>query len=1293
MNERKNVATTSTPPLPTGRLPKVHYKALSILITICFCVAWAGPVRDLINRRLWPRPDAGVRDAYAFIALAYTPSPATADIGNKASFQMDKHIDALTANGYVPVTLADVVDLLLRGTPLPRKAILLTVEGRNLKLLRHARRAVQRGGWHGVAFFDTDTLAGRAHGTSDWKSVRDLEKSGDWDIGLQGNQAGLTVPSGAGGEQSRFLAGRRWIQRENRLETDTEFENRLYNDYDTARTLAAANLSHLPEAFGYPDGDFGQYARTDALPLRVNLAAASRFETAFTRGSIGRNTMFTDRRRINRLAVDPSWSPSELLDAVKAADREIETVADVDLTRRATGWITDWGQAAMSAGGMELSDAGGSGGARVWLNGSDVRRDFSATLDFRLQRGKAMFYARAERDCSAYLLIEFDSDGNAVLKQKSVLQDPPVMLAETRTGIRPGRLHHLAIFMRDSNINVSVDNLPVFNTHEQTIGMKTTGMIGVAVATEAADKGAAMTFDNVVLQPRRSTLASWDFDDSNNAYVLKWIQSHGSRLTEISPPLAWLQHAAPATRQDEPELIYRQLARIYNLRLTPCIRISSDKELESWSPVSLAGTLNDLDCDGLYVNFEQYDNFQISLLETWLRQTGKMLSGAGRPVLVRLPRVLERLTAVYSLLALIPSVEIVTDANAQVPLTSVQAKQIYEETITPPTPDEISALPPTYTIEEIRSDDPKKTTDMQIRELIDAGESALRQGIYERAIAAFSEWHRLAPASPVPPRRIGDALVSLGYHDEASGFYRQSLNVDPGQIELATRFSKLLLDTGRKTEARSILNTYARLFPDNDDVLLAQAEWLYRENRIDEAAERVDRILRLNPDHFEATLFSLRLADDEVSQTAAIERLMSITHTGEEQLNLVSAIWNNDLLTYQNAHLFIAAMDKIATENKDPRIQELIARMEPLTTTISDDFALRPSLSQDWQVEGADTTIRDGQLTLQAAPSRNEFSVRLLRSERWRDSFIEASLKHIKGGFWLYGRRSRDHLVRFGFDDAGDRLNIQIWKGKNNNVIASRFIPWSFPEEGCTLRLEIRGKAVRGLVNGKAVFDVPLPLPDDFGLGWTAVAAHSGERGAAEATVGHLASGPIPMRIALTAGSPAENDQDRQSENLHRLTSVLTDVSPDWFSIDSSGSWNSVVNEESNFFKLFARYYRLRLTPVVRVSHGAAVTADDIITVCRTHGLDGVILWFETLPGQAWFETMDRELNTPGIDVVAISSSGVSGTETIRGIAASRSLFKAYGSSVPLVITDAVGSESDAALDAAKSHDPVIFRF
>jgi hypothetical protein len=384
---------------------------------------------------------------------------------------------------------------------------------------------------------------------------------------------------------------------------------------------------------------------------------------------------------------------------------------------------------------------------------------------------------------------------------------------------------------------------------------------------------------------------------------------------------------------------------------------------------------------------------------------------------------------------------------------------------------------------------------------------------------------------------------------------------------------------------------------------------------------------------------------------------------------LANAVWQYDLLTLPDSHLLVTMLEDIASKNKDPRVQDIVSKLRPRVDTITEAFDASNGLSDAWQIDGASASVIDTELTIRANPSREEFTVRLLRSERWRDSFIEADISDVKGGFWLYARRSRNHLIRFGFDSGEDRIYLQAWKGKNNEIVLNQFIPWAKPSGNTTIRLEVRGNGIVASIDGKDAFDVPLAMPSDFGLGWAAFSVHSRERGEGSVTLSRLQSGPLPVRLALLPPAPAVENANAELETLQQQLGSVTDFSPDWFAIDESGNWSSQSSIDDDFFRLYSRYYRIRLVPTVRVAAGAEVLPEDILTVTRTHNFDGLVLLFESMPKEDWFERMDRELGSPGLDLLAVAFDDLSKEGSMRGIAASRTLFQGAGiiEGVPVV--------------------------
>ena len=1245
-------------------------RLLYALIAICVCIAWASPVKHAFEKRMWPLAKTGPRDAYEFVSLAYVDNeddtPAT------AATRLDEHLDALSANGYAPITLEDARGLIHQGSPVPSKSVLLTVDTHRKAIAAEARRILREHGWSAVLFVDTQPIENGQKGAMGWPYLKALADSENWEISVQGHSGAQTVDTTPDHKVGHFTTALRWLPDAKRQETPAEFQSRIVQDHQTCRMLAEKYFGKPSLAYAYPFGDFGQHTHPEDYAGHVNLAAATSFyDLSFICGSIGMNTMFSDPTRVNRMRVQHDWTAADLLTALGVDAEGVETIEDVDFVRRNPGWISDWGDIAHVDSGIRIAASPDTQGARAWMAGSDLRKDLSATVRLTIEEGDVAIYIRAAVDDSAYVLLQLTPTGEASVRQKVSWEAPIVTLAKTVAPIRKGKQHKFDIFVRGEHFDALIDGNPIFAQSITLSGTSTAGRMGIGTADNTQGKASVLISDAVV-QSRKSTLASWDMGIEYEPYIMDWLHRHAGRLTELSPPWNQLQDATTQLRAPDAVSVYRRLTKMYHLRLTPKIDISTAEDLLDWSPRRLAERVGEFDCEGIYINFQHHTSLSVAPLENWLRQASKMLSGFGRPLLVRLPPMLERLAAVNALIAVIPSVEIVTGMETQLPLTSANAQPIREETIGSPQGDVLGALPVAFAIADQPGEDEASTVDARIKQLRDKAESAFHRGAYEKAISTFSEWHQLEPTTPRPLTRIGDSLISLGYHDEAVGFFHQSLSLAPGQVDLAVRQAKLLTNLNRKESAKDLLNAYARLFPDNTDILFAQAEWLYKQDRSAEARKRIERILLLDKENFDASLFLLRLASDESSRVRAVDRLMALSTTPERHYDLANAVWQYDLLTLPDSHLLVTMLQDIAAVNKDPRVQAIINKLRPRTEAISEAFEQGKGLSEAWEIEGASASTKDGKLTLQATPAREEFTVRLLRSERWRDSFVEAEVTDISGGFWLYARRSRNHLVRFGFDAEANRIYLQAWKGKNNDVVLNQFIPWSKPDGTVTLRVEVRGNGITASIDGNPAFDVPLAIPGDFGLGWAAFAVHSRNRGKGSVTLSRLSSGPLPVRLALLPPSPSVDDADDELKHLRQQLGSITDFSPDWFAIDASGSWSSQAGVDDDFFRLFSRYYRIRLVPTVRVAHGAKVLPEDILTVTRTHNFDGLVLLFETMPPESWFERMDRELGSPGLDLLAVAFDDLSDVASMRGIAASRTLFQGAGiiEDVPVIDAD-----------------------
>jgi len=1223
----------------TAKPRKHHSKGVLILygiIVFSLLSAWLLPLGMRTIERLRPTATVSPRTEFAFTALAYSDAD-----GGLTREVFTRHLEALTANGFNPVTLEDVRQLVMEGRALPAKAVLLTVDDELRSTVSRLRPALRRHGWNAVLCVASGPVEDGRGGALNWNRMRRMARSDRWEIASRGHSGNAMAElADAADEATEVLAALR---------------TRVAEDVTRSMRAFAHNLGHAPTAFAFPEGQFGQLA---AHPEQATSAAMDAvtpaFRLAFTAGETGLNTVFSDPYRINRLQVDPGWSSRELLDRLDRDFGAPDRIEDLDRRLRRSGWVLDRGRIARATDGLRLATGPHGGVAQAWLAGSNLRTDFTATLYLTAREGDVHILLRANPRTGTLVECRLAEDGRATIIQRTHAGRPPAMLADASTPYRPGQEHRIDIAIQGPWLDVRIDGMPAFPDRVRMQGEPASGFLGVRVAADDALPALA-TVRSARLEGRRPTVASWAMGGAYTPYVIDWLHRNAGTLTGISPHWDLLDPDAgtmDATTGFHP--VFSRLARLYNLRLIPKVSIPDAEAMADWQPRTLAERAAAVQCDGIYADFSEFGALRAEQLEQWLRDTSRMLSGTGRPILVRIPPLMERLASINSLLAMIPAVEIVTAPGVILPAIGTTVTPVSEQRVPEPTRDQLRALPSSFTIGRTPADQPPDEREIAIRQIRDEGETAFLNGAYERAIASFSEWHRLAPETPEPLNRIGDALVNLGFHDEAIDFYRRSLDRDPGQTDLAVRQARLLTSVQRMEEARELLNAYARLFPNDTRIMFAQAEWLFRQNRLVEARERISRILELEPDDFDATLFMIRLTDVPSERADAIDKLMAMGDDPQQHQRVVNAIWEYDLLTLPESHILVQLIERIDTTTTDPRIRNLVDRLRPRTEMVSEVFDA-DGISDAWLLDGATSSIEDGIATVTAMPTREEFLVRLLRSERWRDAFFEVDLDSVTGSFWIYARRSRDHLVRFGVDPRANRMHVQVWKGKHNDVVLADFVPWERDTIRGRFRLEVRGNGIVAFLDGRQVFDSVLPLPEDVGLGWSALAVHSPVRGRAQVTMRGLRAGPLPVRLAtLPAGPSDTRGADAELERLRTMLPYLTDFSPAWFQVDANGNWSSRPVSEDDFYRLFARYHRIRFVPTVQVAAGAELSGDDILTVVRTHRLHGLVLRFEAMPDEAWFNRMDVELREPEIDLIALAPADVAGALTMRNVAASR---------------------------------------
>jgi len=1218
-----------------------------IAAILCLAYAWFPLFNNTVSKILWPPVEHGERVSESFAVLAYDDVTWTAH--RRPDVVVREHIRSLEASGFSPISLADVQKLMYEGAPLPRNAILLTFDHCTRALCDSVKPALRQHGWNAVAFIATGDRTGTAKSRRR-SNMSSIAMSRYWEVGAQGHDAYLPCPGQSFGDSSsHYLTEYSWLPHKGRFETADEFRRRIATDHARCSDLFFKQTSSRPIAFAYPHGDFGQYSARAAQIKKVNEEMVSkRYELAFVSSGLVLNTRYSNPYRLNRLRIQPEWSGRELLTQLKQAMGNAVVVEDDKNISSQAAWTVETGSARHSSDGLVLDCGSGAKEALIWLAGSDQFDEFTTSFSMDVVGGELNLRMLHSSEPSSYIRFGLSSKGEATLEQKEPLGTDTVLASSTVSMVSSNR-HVIQVFLRGNRIFTRLNGQSVFDRGIERNLTIPSGLIGLGVRSTGITP-AMLVVRDMQFKSQEPRLATWDSIDLDDSFIITWLHDNAGRLTDLAPPLP-----APNEKDRYKERMarYEILANTYGLRMVPKVEIKERSPLISWSPARLADELAVSGYDGLFINMESCHNLSMEELIMWIRETGRYLRRVSRSVLVKVPSSLENSPTIREVVDSFPALSLVTRGNLRLLNEPGRVAAISEERVPDIPADFESAEPEHLAMESIPPFLSNEEEEQQLQRLQYMGERALHRHDYEHAIVLLSKWHERDPQNSRPLLLIGDALYASGFRDEALDFYRESLSVNPGQVRLAAKLADALAVQQRDEEARALLNRYVRLFPNDPEILYAQALWLLNHDRFAEARTRTERILAAKPYDFNALVLMLRVSSDEEQRQETIARLRKLGSESAYQMNLVEAIRDHNLLTLADTEVFVDLLSEIEKNTTSEDVREAIRDLSFRSDTVQEALDVG-SLSPNWSTDGASITRMADGIVLAVEPTRTECSLRLKRTDRWRDCFVSTTVQDPSGGFWIYARHSIEGLIRFGFDSVSDGFRLQVWQGKSRRLVVNQHSPIRDKKGAIRMALEVRGNGIVALSDGEPLFSSPIEIPPQIGHGWVALVTRHEEQGRASVKITALEAGPLPVRIAMLPQEPSTTGIDEELQRLRALLGTVSDCSPNWFSIAPSGSWLSKLDVADDFFRLFARYYRIRLLPTVTVSPGIVPTGEEIISLAAIHRLDGFVLKFREMPKPDALEALEDDLSGHPVYVFVLTP-GRAGSSRVKLLGLGRS--------------------------------------
>lgn len=1232
---RKVAPSRAAPPVVPARVAvlKANYRQawLMFFFILSLIIAWGVPLHYFIMRRVALRhEDPGVRDQYTFVALAYEGVSTSPREVTPERFR--RHLEALRTAGYNPISLADVHALYSEGAPLPRKAILLTFDHSRKSSYFDVRSVLARVGWPAVMFLWTKPIEDEDPAALRWPYIRTMLRSGIWEAGAQSHLGFERIVADSDGQQQNFMTSPRWLTDEMRFEDPQSFRERLRADHEYTRNLITARGGQAPRAFAFPYGDYGQYDERAVLSRRINMELVGElYDLGFIHGFTALNTRYSDPRRLSRLLVQADWTAEELLDRLENAWPRTQGFQAREARENPFLWLQDWGVFSQDTRHVGLSATSDTTGAKVWVNGSDLFDDFRSRFRLQLEQGQVGFYLRAAPDGERHIYLGIDHRGNVWLRQKHAGL-PAFTLGSEKVNLQPNQPFELEIHLRGRHFYARLDGRALFSEVITLRGATPPGMLGLSV-WDPQPGAAAVRLSRLEAEPFINRLVAWSPLPTRDQRLAAWLHQHAVEHTHFAPP--WLRVATRAQGEQpgwDAEL-FRDLAHTYDLRFTPEIILEGLAAQEEGLPQQLAALALEIEADGIFCNFTEIQGDPpLARITSWLMSLAEALAENDLELLVRLPASWERETTLAALLQSLPNLQVAFAPHTyQAMVTSMDTYRLRMAHVSRLDLAELEA-PEVHTLTggDAVIEDWGAVQRQQL--LRSQGHEALAAGELERALLIWGRWSELEPHNAVPPRLMGDIYLRRNQHNEAISKYRESLERNPGQIPLVAETARLLDRQDDTAAAAELLSLYARLFPGNPDILLAQAQLLIGQNRRADAGALVRRIVAQNPDDLEALALLHGLLRRPASRRQNLQQMLAIGQRPGMQTHFAEILRHHEILMHPDAWLLMPFVEAEAEREIAAGRPGPYARLVPRSTLAVEAFR-HGQMSANWEAVGDLVDEEDLAYLLAAEPSAAEASLRLARSELLHSGVIEAEIGEARGMFWLYARRSQSDMVRFGFDPEG-RIYLQVWVG--DRLLNNQTRTWQRVGDISQLRLEVRGDGAMGYVNGAPAFGAPVRIPATLETGWWGLSPWAPQFGVAEAVIRRVGGGPLPVHIAAFQQRDERWGDEEMVSKLTPFVSQLQAVAPNWYAHDLDGH---IVSEEHDRFRdlrLLTRFYQIRLLPAIRAAVARNVDFEELASLAEAEQLDGFTLLFARMPDEQWFRQAETALLDSGLNVLAV---------------------------------------------------------
>ena len=365
---------------------------------------------------------------------------------------------ALKNAGYQTVTIDDFISYMEGKRRLPDKSFLLTFDDGRKDSYYPVDPILAALNYHAVMFVITkhafvDTSSTYYLNKSE---LQQMVKSGRWDIQSHSQDGHDEMKISKDNKQGHFYSNYLWLNNENRLETESEYKQRVINDLKGAK----ADLEQLGvrvQTIALPYGDYGQDSINN--PSAQNFLQheiPSIYTYAFTSEGASTDSSYNypgDKTKfLSRIEVQNNWTPDNLIKVLSVgAAKEIpftDNFSDYE------GWIANDGDMNFIDNKMTLININGNSSS-VYLDGTKLWKDYSYHLIADWGKGSNLLLVARYNDIKNYVACNF---GNSLTRIEQRVNGKNKILQETKYAIKLPIKQNLSLQVDGNTIKCASNN-------------------------------------------------------------------------------------------------------------------------------------------------------------------------------------------------------------------------------------------------------------------------------------------------------------------------------------------------------------------------------------------------------------------------------------------------------------------------------------------------------------------------------------------------------------------------------------------------------------------------------------------------------------------------------------------------------------------------------------------------------------------------------------------------------------------------------------------------------------------